>query len=166
MPLPQPNLDDKTFEALVAESVKLIPREAPEWTDHNRHDPGITLIELFAWLAEMQHYYLNRVPEANYLKFLKLLGTRLREATAARAEASFTPQPDSQAVVPRRAKLSGETGAVFETEEPLVVIPARIKKVVTTSQAVFKDQTEANLIEGLTYYAFEQEAAVDNRLYV
>ncbi|HEX8144697.1 MAG TPA: putative baseplate assembly protein [Pyrinomonadaceae bacterium] len=166
MPLPQPNLDDKTFEALVEESVKLIPREAPDWTDHNRHDPGITLIELFAWLAEMQHYYLNRVPEANYLKFLKLLGTRLREAVPARAEASFTPPPDSQVAVPRRVKLSGEAGVVFETEEPLVVIPARIKRVVTTSQAVVKDQTDANLIEGLSFYAFEQEAAVDNKLYV
>ncbi|HYO91182.1 MAG TPA: hypothetical protein VEQ40_06080, partial [Pyrinomonadaceae bacterium] len=166
MPLPQPNLDDKTFEALVEESVKLIPRDAPEWTDHNRHDPGITLVELFAWLAEMQHYYLNRVPEANYLKFLKLLGTKIREATPARAEATFTPAPDARVAVPRRTKLSGEAGMVFETEDPLVVIPARIKRVVTITPSVVKDQSDANNIEGLSFYAFEQEVAVDNKLYL
>lgn len=166
MPLPQPNLDDKTFEALVEEAVKLIPREAPDWTDHNRHDPGITLIELFAWLAEMQHYYLNRVPDANYLKFIKLLGTKIREAMPARTEATFTPPPDARVVVPRRAKLSGEGGVVFETEEPLVVLPARIKKVVTISPAVVRDQSDANNIEGLSFYAFEQEAAAGNKLYL
>lgn len=166
MPLPQPNLDDKTFEALVEEAVKLIPREAPDWTDHNRHDPGITLIELFAWLAEMQHYYLNRVPDANYLKFLKLLGTKIREAAPARAEATFTPPPDTRVVVPRRAKLTGESGMGFETEEPLLVIPARIKRVVTVSPAVVKDESDANNIEGLSFYAFEQEAAVGNKLYL
>ncbi|HEX8174264.1 MAG TPA: putative baseplate assembly protein [Pyrinomonadaceae bacterium] len=166
MPLPQPNLDDKTFEALVEEAVKLIPRDAPEWTDHNRHDPGITLVELFAWLAEMQHYYLNRVPEANYLKFLKLLGTKIREATPARAEATFTPPPDSRVSVPRRTKLAGEAGLMFETEDPLVVIPARIKRVVTITPSAVKDQSDANNIEGLSFYAFEQEAAVGNKLYL
>ena len=61
MSLPQPDLDDKTFAALVSEATKLIPRHAPDWTDHNRHDPGITFVELFSWLAEMQQFYLNRV---------------------------------------------------------------------------------------------------------
>ncbi|HKS27381.1 MAG TPA: putative baseplate assembly protein [Pyrinomonadaceae bacterium] len=166
MPLPQPNLDDKTFEALVEEAVKLIPRDAPEWTDHNRHDPGITLVELFAWLAEMQHYYLNRVPEANYLKFLKLLGTKLREAQPARAEATFTPPPDQGVAVPRRTKLVGEAGMVFETADPLLVIPARIKRVATITPAVVKDQTDANDIEGLSFYAFDETAALGNKLYL
>jgi hypothetical protein len=48
---------------LVQEARALIPRRAPAWTDHNVHDPGITFIELFAWLVEMQLYQLNRVGE-------------------------------------------------------------------------------------------------------
>ena len=52
----------------------LIPRYAPQWTDHNPSDLGITLIELFAWLAEGVIYRLNRVPEKNYVAFLNLLG--------------------------------------------------------------------------------------------
>src|SRR5205085_544754 len=75
MSLPQPNLDDKTFAALVAEATKLIPRHAPDWTDHNRHDPGITFVELFSWLAEMQQFYLNRVGDESYIKFQKTART-------------------------------------------------------------------------------------------
>jgi len=49
MPLTLPVLDDRSFDDLVAEARALIPALAPEWTNHNPSDPGITLIELFAW---------------------------------------------------------------------------------------------------------------------
>ncbi len=74
MTLPLENLDNKTFDDLVKEAVARIPIYAPEWTDHNRSDPGITLIELFAWLAEMQIYSLNRINDGNIISFLKLCG--------------------------------------------------------------------------------------------
>ena len=74
MPLPNLNLDDKTFKELVEEAKKYIPIYAPEWTDHGIHDPGITLIELFAWISEMQLYYLSKITEENKLSFLKILG--------------------------------------------------------------------------------------------
>ena len=74
MTLPKENLDDKKFEELVKEAVARIPIYAPDWTDHNVHDPGITFIELFAWLAEMQIYRLNRISDESYWKFLTLVG--------------------------------------------------------------------------------------------
>ena len=73
MPLPLPNLDDRTYDALVEEARALIPSLYPAWTDHNPTDPGMILIELFAWLTEMSLYHLNRVPDANYITFLRLL---------------------------------------------------------------------------------------------
>ncbi len=89
MPLPQPNLDDRTYQQLVEEAISAIPQLAPRWTDHNAHDPGITLIELFAWLAEMQQYYLNRERSESVLKFLKLLGSPPRPAKPAQCQLSF-----------------------------------------------------------------------------
>ncbi|NIM10477.1 MAG: hypothetical protein GTO45_00665 [Candidatus Aminicenantes bacterium] len=68
------NLDNRTFEQLVEEAKKRIPIYAPQWTDFNLHDPGITLIELFAWLTEMQIYRLNKVTDESYRTFLKLVG--------------------------------------------------------------------------------------------
>lgn len=73
MPLQLPNLDDRTYDDLVEEARSLIPTYAPEWTNHNPSDPGITLIELFAYLTELLIYRLNRVTDANIVSFLKLL---------------------------------------------------------------------------------------------
>jgi hypothetical protein len=73
MPLQLPNLDDRKYADLVDEARSLIPTYAPEWTNHNPADPGITLIELFAYLAEMLLYRLNRVTDQNVYMFLKLL---------------------------------------------------------------------------------------------
>lgn len=73
MPLELPNLDDRTYDDLVAEALSLIPTYAPEWTNHNPSDPGIMLIELFAYLTEMQLYRQNRITDANTRSFLKLL---------------------------------------------------------------------------------------------
>jgi hypothetical protein len=167
MTLPQPNLDDKTFAALVAEATKLIPRHAPEWTDHNRHDPGITFVELFSWLAEMQQFYLNRVGGESHLKFLKLLGTGARGATQARADVTFSGATDDQLVVPRGTKLSTADGTVtFETEETLSVVAARLTKVLSSSKSTLKDNTESNGISGLSFHAFGEDAATGRRLYV
>lgn len=73
MPLDLPNLDDRTYEDLVAEALRLIPNYAPEWTNYNPSDPGITLIEMFAYLTEMLLYRQNRITDDNLRTFLRLL---------------------------------------------------------------------------------------------
>ena len=73
MPLQLPNLDDRRYNDLMAEALALIPTYSPEWTNYNPSDPGITLVELFAYLTEMLLYRLNRVTDADTRKFLKLL---------------------------------------------------------------------------------------------
>ena len=90
MPLAAPNLDDRTFAQIVAEAKTLIPRYTPEWTDFNESDPGITLVQLFAWMTDMLIYRLNRVPDRNYVEFLRLLGIELQPAQPASVELTFT----------------------------------------------------------------------------
>ncbi|HYB76589.1 MAG TPA: putative baseplate assembly protein [Candidatus Bathyarchaeia archaeon] len=74
MPLLLPNLDDRTWADLVAEGTSLIPVYGPQWTDQNYSDPGITLVELCAWVAEMDIYQLNQISDRERLKFLALVG--------------------------------------------------------------------------------------------
>jgi hypothetical protein len=74
MPVPVPNLDDRTFEQLVTEGRALIPKNFPAWTDHNLSDPGITLLELFAYFIETCIYQINRVPERSLEHFTELVG--------------------------------------------------------------------------------------------
>ena len=83
MPLPTPNLDDRSFEQLVAEARARIPRYTPEWTNFNDADPGMTLVKLHAWMTETILYRLNRLPDLNYIKFLELLNVPPRPAEAA-----------------------------------------------------------------------------------
>ena len=75
MPLTDLNLDDRTFEQLYQELRRRIPAYTPEWTDHNDSDPGITLLQMFAWLSEIVIYRLNRVPEKNHS--VKITGKKI-----------------------------------------------------------------------------------------
>lgn len=87
MPLTLPNLDDRRYSDLVDEARALIPTHAPEWTNHNPSDPGIMLVELFAWLSEMLIYRLNRVTDENTRNFLRLLNGRGWQPSGTSAEA-------------------------------------------------------------------------------
>ncbi len=66
-----------------------IAQDCPEWTEVNVSDPGITLIELFAWMTDMLCYRINRLPEKLHVALLSLLGVKLLPPLAARAELCF-----------------------------------------------------------------------------
>src|SRR5258706_12211311 len=84
MPLQLPILDDRTFEQLLLEAKQRIPVYTPEWTNFDvESDPGITIVQLFAFLTESLLYRTGRYPEANRLKFLQLLGIPLQPPAAA-----------------------------------------------------------------------------------
>ncbi|MGH2463959.1 MAG: putative baseplate assembly protein, partial [Candidatus Limnocylindrales bacterium] len=89
MSLPAPTLDDRRFQDLVDDAKRLVQRRCPEWTDHNVSDPGVTLIETFAWMTDQLIYRLNRVPDRTYIKFLELIGVRLFPPTAAGCPVTF-----------------------------------------------------------------------------
>ncbi len=93
MSVPLPSLDDRTWQDLVDGGRAVIPRDAPDWTDHNVHDPGVTLIELAAWLTESAIYRVNQIPDQHRLKFLELIGYTPKPPSAARTFLSFSPDP-------------------------------------------------------------------------
>ncbi|MGO1075818.1 baseplate J/gp47 family protein [Inquilinus sp. CA228] len=89
MPLPSPKLDDRTFRQLVAEALTVVDRTCPAWTDRSPSDPGVTLIEAFAFLTDNLLYRLNRVPEKVYVSLLNLMGIKLRAPAAASVTLTF-----------------------------------------------------------------------------
>jgi hypothetical protein len=162
--LPLPNLDDRVFDQIVLEARKSIPRLLPEWTDENVHDPGITFIELFAWLTEMQQYYLNRVTQKNELKFLKLLGIHLQDAVCSRAEIAFS-DVKQEMILPKGTKLLAADQA-FETEESLLLLPVKIDKIIVRSHVEGNDMTSSNDHEGVAFYAFGSNTQIGSRFYI
>lgn len=163
MPLIAPNLDDRRFADIVAEAKTLIPRYAPEWTNFNESDPGITLVELFAWMTEILVYRLNQVPNLNYIKFLQLIGIELQPAQPARAELTFTvARPDIPSViVPLGTQVAAAGGSgepiVFETDQALIAIGAVLAAVQTFDGFGYTVQTKKNGNAGQWFYPFGQK---------
>ncbi|GMK40243.1 putative baseplate assembly protein [Paenibacillus sp. CCS19] len=194
--LPIPNLDDKTFAQLIEDAKKQIPRYAPEWTDFNVHDPGITMLELLSWLAESQRYYLDQVRDDHIRKYLKLLGTAPAPSKPARAEITFVLGADlemagysieqpfeeaegSESSVPSdNARLYAVPLLVprgtplmagdirFVTEQELHVTSAALVSIVTLAGSSIIDQTESAGHEGLSFKAFGDKAEAGSSLYL
>lgn len=146
MTLPVPNLDDLRFQRdLVDEARKRIIHYCPEWTEYNLSDPGITLIELFAWMTELMVYRLNRVPEKNYLKFLEMLGLQRKPANSARTELTFwlsvplpiTPGSEQQVHVPQGMEVRSDVSegeVIFTTNHELKIVPPLLTQVRTENE--------------------------------
>ena len=172
MPLEAPKLDTRTFEDLFREARLRIPRYAPEWTDFNESDPGITLVQLFAWLTEMMLVQMNRVPERNYIKFLQLLNMELRSAQPAVAHLTFTAQAGA-AVEPirRRSQIGAQPPEggellVFETEAGLDLILVPLKDVRVFDGAAFTVVTQANETPGAPFRPLGWVPQVGSALYL
>jgi predicted phage baseplate assembly protein len=144
MPLPLPDLDDRRWTDLVEEGRSLIPLYAPGWTDHNVHDPGITLVELLAWMAEMDVYRINRVPAAHARKLLALAGITPRPPRGARTVLAFQPAaPRTDLPAGLEVGLPDLAGVstVFTTLAPLTVLDLGLQALQTGGATGFEDLT-------------------------
>src|SRR3954470_15829431 len=147
MPLPAPNLDDRTFQDIVDEAKRLIPRFCPEWTNHNLSDPGVALIELFAWMSEMVLFRLNQVPERLYVHFLNLVGIEPFPPSVARAELTFwlSAPLDQPVAVPQGTQVTtalsttaanaAREAVIFTTSSELVIHPPVLRAALTSTAA-------------------------------
>jgi predicted phage baseplate assembly protein len=141
MTLTTPRLDDRTFADIAEEARRRIPLYCPEWTDHNLSDPGITLIELFAWMTDIVLYRLNRVPDRHYVKFMELIGMRLREAEPARVSVTFwlsAPQP-TPITIPAGTEVATtrtetEPAIIFSTDQDLEIRVPTLNRVLVSQR--------------------------------
>src|SRR6266508_3803876 len=138
MALPAPNLDDRRFQDLVDDAKRMVMRKCPEWTDHNVSDPGVTLIETFAYMTDQLLYRLNRVPDRLYIKFLELIGVRLLPPTPARTRITFflSAPADRPMVIPTGASAATiRTGlddpVTFSTVREPPSVPCTLERVLT-----------------------------------
>ena len=118
----------------------MVQQRCPEWTDHNVSDPGVTLIETFAWMTDQLLYRLNRVPDSLYVKFLELIGVRLFPPTPARTPLTFWLSAPAIASVGVAAGTTVATprtdsyeSTIFTTRDDLQIIPCLLQDVATIS---------------------------------
>ena len=89
MNLPNPRLDDRDFDSLVAAAKEVVRNHCPEWNVDAPSDPGVILIEAFAYLTDILLYRVNHIPEKIHVELLRLIGLQLRPPAAARVELTF-----------------------------------------------------------------------------
>jgi predicted phage baseplate assembly protein len=178
MPLPAPNLDDRSFQDLVDDAKRLVQRRCPEWTDHNLSDPGVTLIETFAYLTDQLLYRLNRVPDRLYLRFLDLIGLRMLPPSAASVPVTFwlSAAVTAPVTIPAATRIGtprsqSQDAVEFSTAEDLTLPPRKLTAVRTTTgtdtdtEAGTTDRTE-QLAAGMTFPMFADPPADDDALLI
>jgi predicted phage baseplate assembly protein len=150
--LPQIPLDDRRFQELVSEARLRITQTCPEWTEHNVADPGIALIELFAWMTDMLVYRLNRVPDKLHVALLELLGVQLHGPTAARTEVRFRLAAPSEQLVEIAAgrtevgtlRTASDDSIVFQVAQSVSIPPLGPAAYVVERGGHFKVVTIAD----------------------
>jgi hypothetical protein len=128
VPIPSPNLDDRTFQQLLDEATLIVKKKSPDWTDRTPSDPGMVLLEAFAYLTESMIYRLNLLPDKAFREFLRLIGVRMWSPSAASVELTFArSQPgNAQIDVPRGTQVTlarpgGGPPPVFVTLAPAAI---------------------------------------------
>lgn len=167
-----PVIDDRRYADLVAEARTRIPRYAPEWNDLNDNEPGMAVVQVLAWLAEMLVHRLGQVPQLNYLKFLELLGIELNPAQPARVEIAFpivATFTEPTVIVPLHTQVAAElpgvdTPVVFETERALIALTARLDAVQLDTGFAITDASSANDDAQTGFAPFGQTARAGSAL--
>jgi len=163
MPIPNPSIDDTTFEKILSDAIKRIPQYSELWTDHNISDPGITILDLFSWLADIQAYSLDRISLKNKLKMLKLLGTYPQPPQPAKIMASLNSK--KVVILPKDSQLffDKEQEIVFETDKDFVINPISINKILIHPSP--KDKLEGEEFgTNEDFYPFGENPKPDNFL--
>jgi predicted phage baseplate assembly protein len=171
MTLPVPNLDDRNFQSLVDDAKRMVQQRCPEWTDHNVSDPGVTLIETFAYMVDQLIWRLNRVPDRIYVKFLELLGVKLQSPSAATAPVTFwlSTALEENVHVPAGTQAATSRGedepVVFTTTDGLDIVPSSRSYVVTEINNLQVNQTET-LEGGQPFHCFDRVPNVGDCFYI
>jgi predicted phage baseplate assembly protein len=175
MALPSPDLDDRRFQDLVNDAKRMVMRRCPEWTDHNVSDPGVTLIETFAFMTDQLLFRLNRVPDRLYLKFLDLIGLHLLAPVPAETPVTFwlaspATAPLTIAAGTQAGTLRTETteSVTFATVVDLEIVPCSLQTVLARGagdDTGFADCTE-ELRQARPFAAFTDHPQPDDALYL
>ncbi len=178
MPLSAPRLDDRKFQDLVDEAIQRIPHYCKEWTDHNVSDPGITLVELFAWMVDILLFRLNQVPDLHYVQMMEMMGITLSGPQPARTPVTFwlsAPQP-GPVIIPAGTEVAStqteaEPSILFTTDSDFCVQLPQLKSILgstpagTPGSGSLKTLSLANLQSGLEEMdAFSPEPKVGDAL--
>lgn len=156
MPLNVPTIANGDYQQLLNEAIARIPVHNPEWTNFNDSDPGITLVQLFAFMTENLIYRSNLIPERNRRVFLRLLNIDLQAAAAARGIATLSNPRGPLQTSTLPAGLELFAGQVpFQSQNGLDVLPIEARVYYKATLTGSREQAAAELYREL-YESFQE----------
>jgi hypothetical protein len=125
-------LDDLTWADFNAAALQRIPAASGgRWTLNAPVDPGMTLLDLFAWLLEQRVYWMDQVSDPLTRALMSLLGITPMPAQAATTVLYVEPEWDAGTPFPSlsagtQVRLAqGLNPPIFTTRETITLYPLR-----------------------------------------
>ncbi|WIV66075.1 putative baseplate assembly protein [Natrialbaceae archaeon AArc-T1-2] len=171
MGLDPPTLDDRSHEELLEAAKTRIPTLTDEWTDHNASDPGITILEMLAWIAESDLYQLDRVTEVHVRKYLQLLGVQPRPPQPATVRLLVDEDEVAEPTTigsGDRLTVEDDTGVTvpFEATTDQRVTPVDLAYVIPSPSGGAAQPVENDLGSQGFFHAFGDRAERGSALYL
>ena len=170
--IPTINIDDRKFDDIRDEAIRMIPRYCPEWTNRNISDPGMTLLSVFSWMTEMTLHRINQIPTKTYLALLDLLGFSFKPPHSARSVVTFRMSPNRVRDVEVREGIkigsvdAGGEPVVFETENNILVRNIKLDMCVNRDKDNWSDIQVSEEGNVSSFSLFDSENYVIHELYL
>jgi hypothetical protein len=136
--IPQIDYTSRDYASIREDLIDLIQYFAPEWTNRDPADFGITLLEAFAFMGDNLHYYIDRAANEgfittssqrdNVLQLARLLGYQATDNTASKVTLTFQNSLSTTITVPKLTQVatsnvvsSSSPQIIFETDAQVVV---------------------------------------------
>lgn len=166
-----PDLDDQEFEEIFEKARRKIPIYTEEWTDHNVHDTGIAILELFAWVSETHIYQINHISDEERRKYLKLLGLSRQPPKSATARLAVdVPAGAGGKIIPGGTQVVADDQSgdlqTFETETATTVTEANIAGVTAQAGEDRVNNTRENNTQNTHFYPFGDRPDQNDTLYL
>jgi len=163
--IPEIIFDTENYDQIFEEARGKIASIYPEWTDYNYHDPGITMLELFAWLKEGQQFYLDQTGEEQKDKFLKLLGTKRRVKEA--AYAMLTMNTEQNLIIPKGMPFYADTIS-YESATRNYILKEDIIKCFYAREQILEyiDKRQIEFGHKLKLYMFGNAPSAGDAFYI
>ena len=172
--IPQIDYTSRDYASIREDLIDLIQYFAPEWTNRDPADFGITILEAFAFMGDNLHYYIDRAANEgfittssqrdNVLQLARLLGYQATDNTASKVTLTFQNSLTETITVPKLTKVatsnvvsSSSPQIIFETDAQ-VVVPAKGSGgtiTVTATQGVTISNEDVGVSTGEANQIFE-----------
>jgi len=150
--VPQVDYTSRDYLSIRDDLLGLIPTFAPQWTNRDAADFGIVLLQMFAYMGDLQSYYIDRAgneafistasKRSSILRHAALLDYQPTQSTPALVELTFTNTSGAALEVFAKSQIAtsttvnGESQIIFETNATVTVpgaaAPGNTVKVIAT----------------------------------